>query len=96
MTGLYPYHGSDILRRLTECTNTMLGVHRKGLCYKGTTLQSNYRKMTMKWSFSYNFFVKLCGKIIGCHTMTVLYLNPGSNILRRLTVFTFPMLCLFV
>ena len=28
------------------------------LCYKGTTLQNNYRKMTMKWSFSYNSFVK--------------------------------------
>ena len=27
-------------------------------CYKGTILQKNYRKMTIKWSFSYNSFVK--------------------------------------
>ena len=32
------------------------------LCYKGTILQRNYRKMTMKWPFSYYFFVKLHGK----------------------------------
>ena len=30
---------------------------------KGTVLQRNYRKMTMKWSFSYNSFVKFHGKI---------------------------------
>ena len=28
------------------------------LCYTGTILQRNYRKMTIKWSFSYNSFVK--------------------------------------
>ena len=31
-------------------------------CYKGTILQGHYRKMTMKWSFSYNSFVKFHGK----------------------------------
>ena len=30
-------------------------------CYKGTILQRNYRKMTIKWPFSYNFFVKFHG-----------------------------------
>ena len=38
-------------------------------CYKGTLLQRNYRKMTISWSFSYNFFLK----IIGSHNITVLY-----------------------
>ena len=28
------------------------------LFYKRTILQRNYRKMTIKWSFSYNSFVK--------------------------------------
>ena len=28
-------------------------------CYKGTILQRNYRKITILWSFSYNFYVKL-------------------------------------
>ena len=32
-----------------------------GPCYKGTILQRNYRKMTIKWSFSYNSFVKFYG-----------------------------------
>ena len=32
------------------------------LCYKGTILQRNYRKMTILWSFSYHSFVKFCGK----------------------------------
>ena len=32
--------------------------------YKGTILQRNYRKMTIPWSFSYNFFAKLHGKKI--------------------------------
>ena len=38
--------------------NAIFGVHRNGLCYKGTILQRNCRKMTIKWSFSYNSFVK--------------------------------------
>ena len=33
------------------------------LCYKGTILRMSYRKMTMKLSFSYSFFVKIHGKI---------------------------------
>ena len=34
------------------------------LCYKlkGTILQKNYRKMTIKWSFLYNSIVKFHGK----------------------------------
>ena len=32
------------------------------MCYEGTILQRNYRKMTIKWSFSYNSFVKFHGK----------------------------------
>ena len=32
--------------------------------HKGTILQRNYRKRTMQWSFSYNFFVKFHGKKI--------------------------------
>ena len=32
-------------------------------CYKGTVLQRNYRKMTILWSFSFNYFVKFHGKI---------------------------------
>ena len=47
----------------------MFGVHRKGQCYsepcyKGIPLQSNYRKMTILWSFSCNYFVKFHGKKI--------------------------------
>ena len=34
------------------------------LCYKGTILQRNYRKMTMNWSVSFNSFVKFPGKNI--------------------------------
>ena len=30
--------------------------------YKDTILQSNYRKMTIKWSFTYSSFVKFHGK----------------------------------
>ena len=41
--------------------NTIFG---SKLTYKMTTLQRNYRKMTMNWSFSYNAFVKLHGKKI--------------------------------
>ena len=57
-------------------------LHRNGpfykriMLYKGTILLRNYRKMTMLWSFSYNSFVKFCGKIFGSHNMTVLYPNP--------------------
>ena len=32
--------------------------------YKRTILQNHYRKMTILWSFSYNFFVNFCGKKI--------------------------------
>ena len=32
-------------------------------CYKGTILQRNYRKMTMKWSFSNNSVVNFHVKI---------------------------------
>ena len=48
-------------------------------CYNGTILQRNNRKMTIPWSFSYNFFEKFHGKIFLSHNMTVLYLNPCYN-----------------
>ena len=32
--------------------------------------------MTMKWSFSYNSFVKFHGKKFGSHNTTMLYPNP--------------------
>ena len=38
------------------------------LCYKGTILQRNYRKMTILWSFSCNSFVKFQGKKMGATT----------------------------
>ena len=31
-------------------------------CYKGTILQSNYRKMTILWPFFYNSLVKFYAK----------------------------------
>ena len=45
------------------------------LCYVGTILQRNFRKMTITWSFSYNCCVKLLRKKFGSHNMTVLYPN---------------------
>ena len=36
----------------------MFEVYRNGLCYKEIIIQRNYKKMTIIWSFSYNFFVK--------------------------------------
>ena len=33
--------------------------------YKRTISQRNYRKMTISWSFSYNFFLKFHGKNLG-------------------------------
>ena len=40
-------------------------------CYKGTTLQRNYREMAILWSFSYKSFVKFLGKIFGSHNDTL-------------------------
>ena len=43
----------------------MFGVYRNVTiesCFVRTILQRNYRKMTIKWSFSYNFFVKFHGE----------------------------------
>ena len=48
------------------------------LCYKGTTLQRNYKKMTISWSFRYNSFVIFHGKTIW-EPQHVLYPNPCSN-----------------
>ena len=42
------------------------------LFYKGTILQKNYRKMTIKWSFSYNSFVKFHVQI---HVITRLFIK---------------------
>ena len=35
------------------------------LCYKGTILLRNYRKMIILWSFAYNAFIKFHGKLLG-------------------------------
>ena len=56
------------------------------LCYKGKILQMNYRKMTIAWSFSYNFFGIFLGGatlllypnlcyIEGCYKGTAQYLG---------------------
>ena len=47
--------------------------------YQGTILQRNYRKMTMEWSFSYNFLVKFNYEKFGSSNMTVLYPNLHFN-----------------
>ena len=46
---------------------------------KGQFYKKNHRKMTIKWSFSYNSFVKFHGKKFGGHNMTMLYQNPSYN-----------------
>ena len=51
----------------------------KELSYIGTIFQGNYRKMTISWSFSYNYFVKFHGKTFGSPNMTMLYLNLCYN-----------------
>ena len=61
--------------------NALFEVYRNDLviselCYNGTILHRNYRKMTV--SFSYNSFVKLYGKTFRSH-MSVLYHNPCYN-----------------
>ena len=59
-----------------------------------TILQSDYRKMTIKWSFSYNCFVKFCGEKFGCHSMTMLYPNPCYiNVCYKGTALYNPMSC---
>ena len=52
-------------------------------CFKGAILQKNYRKITISWSFSYNFFVKFHGKNFWSHNMTVLYPNPGYSEVKK-------------
>ena len=51
--------------------------------YKGTILQSNNRKMTISWSFSYDSFVKFNGKKKWApqhdHVSSVLYQNLYYN-----------------
>ena len=48
-------------------------------CYKGKILQRNCRKMTMKWSFSYNSFVKFHVNKYGSHNMmTLLHAYPTN------------------
>ena len=49
------------------------------LSYEGTILQRNNRKMTMEWSFSYNFLVKFNYEKFGNSNMTVLYPNLHFN-----------------
>ena len=65
-------------------------------CYNGTILQRNYRKMTMKWSFSYNSFIKFHGKKFGSHNMTVLYPNPCFNEVCYKEIALYISLCRFV
>ena len=48
--------------------NAKFGCVTSESCYKGTILYRNHRKMTMKWSFSYDSFVKFQGKKIGAIT----------------------------
>ena len=50
------------------------------LCYKGTILQRNNRKMTIKWSFSCNSFVKYYGKNMAAATR--MSFNQISVIIR--------------
>ena len=49
------------------------------MCYKGTILQRNYRKMTILWSFFYSYFVNSMVKKHGSHNMTVLDPKPCYN-----------------
>ena len=51
--------------------NTMFGVHKNALCYKGTILRREL------WSFSYNSFVKFVGKKKNapCYKGTILLRN---------------------
>ena len=47
---------------ITHCVITQIWIklgHAVALIVLSRLLQMNYRKMTIKWSFSYNFFVKL-------------------------------------
>ena len=48
---------SEILKCFVPC-NPMFGVHR----YRRCCIKGHFRLMTILWSFSYNFFVKLCRK----------------------------------
>ena len=50
-------------------------------CHKGTILKRNYRKTTIQWSFSYNFFEKFHGKrnLEATTFKSVLYPNPYYN-----------------
>ena len=53
--------------------------NRNGPCYKRKILRINYRKVTILWSFSYNYFVKLHSKKFVNLNMTVLYQNLCYN-----------------
>ena len=47
---------------ITLCLGSVgMGCVISDLYHKKTILQRNYRKMTIKWSISYNFFVKFHG-----------------------------------
>ena len=65
--------------------NALFEVYRNDLviselCYNGTILHRNYRKMTV--SFSYNSFVKFYGKKFRSHIMTIVYSNLCDNEVR--------------
>ena len=58
--------------------NAMFMVHViSEVHYKGTILLRTI--LLIIWSFSYDSFVKFCGKKFGSHNMTMLYPNPCYN-----------------
>ena len=63
---------------------------------KGTTLQRNYRKMIIPWSFSYNSLAKFHGKIYWSHNMTMLYPNLCYNAGLQMRVRIGKLLSLFL
>ena len=57
---------------ITLCLDSIEMAHViSELCSKGIILQRNYRKMTILWSFSYNYFVKFHGKRFGSHNFQI-------------------------
>ena len=59
-------------------------VHRNGLfcseqCFKETILQRRYKKMTIKWSFSYNSLYNFRVKRNRSHNMTVFGVRVHRN-----------------
>ena len=68
-------HYANKVQFYQSLDNTIGRTVISAMSYKGAILQRNYRKMVISWSFSDNSFIKLHGKKIGSHNMTVLYPN---------------------